>query len=95
MPVTSSRQNGPQKIIPLQYVSLAAWLCLTFKILHILLITWSLFHWLWVLSISAFMLLISHYADGFQEIEAALDKEMTASQFYNAFMNLIFRRKKD
>ena len=38
MPVTSSRQNGPQKIIPLQYVSLAAWLCLTFKILHILLI---------------------------------------------------------
>ena len=95
MPVTSSRQNGPQKIIPLQYVSLAAWLCLTFKILHILLITWSLFHWLWILSISAFMLLISHYADGFQEIEAALDKEMTASQFYNAFMNPIFRRKKD
>ena len=95
MPVTSARQNGPQKTIPLQYVSLAAWLCFTMKILQILLTTWSPFHWLWVISISTFMALISHYTNGLQEIEAALDKELTASQFYNAFMNMIFRRKQD
>ena len=93
MPVTSSRQNGPQKTLPLQYVSLAAWLCLTLKILQILLTTWSPFHWMWILSMSAFMAFISHFTNGLQEIEAALDKEMTASQFYNAFMSLIFRRK--
>ena len=95
MPLTSARQNGPQKTIPLQYVSLVAWGCLTLKILQILLTTWSPFHWLWIVFFSTFMSLISYYTNGLQDIEAALDKELTASQFYTAFMNMIFRRKRD
>ena len=41
------------------------------------------------------MSLISYYTNGLQDIEAALDKELTANQFYTAFMNMIFRRKQD
>jgi len=95
MPLSSARQNGPQKTIPLQYVSLVAWGCLTLKILQILLTTWSPFHWLWIVFFSTFQSLISYYTNGLQDIEAALDKELTASQFYTAFMNMIFRRKRD
>ena len=73
MPVSSARQQGPRPVFALQYVSLAAWLTFILKILQTLLLSWSPWHWTWILFTSVFMGLISQYTPGIQEIEVALD----------------------
>lgn len=94
MPVTSSRQNGPQMTLPLQYLSLLAWLAFILKILQILFTTWSPFHWLWIICSSTVMALVSNYTNGLQELEAKLDTLTSPAQLFTACMSLI-RPKRD
>ena len=89
MPVTSSRQNGPMKTLPMQYVSLVAWLTFTLKMLQTLLTTWSPFHWLWIISVSAVMTSISKWTNGLQEIEVALDNGVSFSQIFTSLKSLV------
>ena len=86
---TASR---PQIVLPLQYVSLGAWLAFTLKILQMLLTTWCPFQWLWIISVSIFMTLISKYTNGLQEIEADLDSGLFGPRtLVNTFVNLFKR----
>ena len=88
-------RGRPQPVFPLQYVSLAAWLALTLKILQMLLTSWCPFHWLWIFSVSVFMALISKYTNGLQEIEADLESgALGFKTIVNVFVNL-FKRNAD
>ena len=88
-------RGRPQPVFPLQYVSLAAWLALTLKILLMLLTSWCPFHWLWIFSVSVFMALISKYTNGLQEIEADLESgALGFKTIVNVFVNL-FKRNAD
>ena len=95
MPVSSSRQNGPMRTVPMQYISLFAWLTFVFKILQTLLTTWSPFHWIWIIFISAVMAFISKYTNGLQEIEVTLDQGVNFSQIFNAVKSLCQKQKQN
>ena len=77
-----------QLILPLQYVSLAAWLTFTFKMLLILLTTWAPFHWLWIIAVSSFMALVSHKTAGLQELEVSLDDGLSLGKIFHAFIGI-------
>ena len=77
-PALNFRQHKPQLIFSLQYLSLVAFGSFIYWSLQTLFFAsmspMTIFLWLWILVTTIFMVFISQYTPGLQEIEILLEK---------------------